>query len=262
MTRAGLTDHCTPDTQQPEARSLSKALPIGFLLVTALSILGVLVYRSWTNPANAKPIGHVQADYPMAPKFQLTDISGSPLKLSDYLGKVVLLDFWATWCSPCRSEIPGFVELQEKYRAQGLRVIGMSLDDEAEPVREFYKRFAMNYPVAIAGDPISELYGGVEGLPTTFLIGRDGRIYDTHIGARDSTFFEPTIKQLLDAGPGGPPHLNGGQNAPIDAESASADSAQPGSDVKEGACKCGCAMKTKQCSGTSPMCDRRMQAMK
>jgi thiol-disulfide isomerase/thioredoxin len=108
-----------------------------------------------------------------------------------------LLDFWATWCGPCRIEIPGFVKLQERYRDQGLVVIGVSLDDSVEPVREFYREFNMNYAVAMGDDRVTELYGGILGLPTTFLIGRDGRIYAKHMGATDISVFEDEIKTLL-----------------------------------------------------------------
>jgi len=135
-----------------------------------------------------------------APDFTLNQIDGTPLQLSSYRGKVVLLDFWATWCVPCREEIPHFVELQKKYGKQGLQIIGVSMDDTIDPVRPFAEKFQINYPIVMGTAKTGELYGGVLGLPIAFMIGRDGLIYHKHIGATNVTVFETEIQHLLQNG--------------------------------------------------------------
>ncbi len=178
----------------------------GALLAVALVVGLYYVNRYWIAPAvRAQTKG--DENHPLAPEFSLTDITGKPLKLSDYQGKVVVLDFWATWCGPCRMEIPGFIELQKRYAAQGFTMIGISMDDSPEPVVDFYNQFHMNYPVAVGNDRLGELYGGMPGLPTTFVIGRDGRIYAKHSGAYDPSVFETEIKELLALGPADDPQI-------------------------------------------------------
>jgi thiol-disulfide isomerase/thioredoxin len=132
-----------------------------------------------------------------APDFTLPQLDGHDLRLSSYRGKVVLLDFWATWCDPCREEIPHLVELQQRYGDSGLQIIGVSMDDSSDPVRPFSQQFHMNYPVVMGTAQTGAMYGGILGLPITFLIGRDGRIYTKHIGATSAEVFEKEIKSLL-----------------------------------------------------------------
>jgi len=184
---------------------VSKGKVLGGALVAIALVVGLyFANRYWIAPvssrlAQAKAMA-TTGDHPMAPSFTLTELNGQKLDLADYRGKVVLLDFWATWCGPCRIEIPGFVQLQNKYRDQGFSVIGISMDyDGPEPVKEFYQEFKMNYPVALTDHKVDQLYGGVLGLPTTFVIGRDGRIYAKHPGAEPVSVFEDEIKALLAA---------------------------------------------------------------
>jgi thiol-disulfide isomerase/thioredoxin len=176
----------------------SKKILVAILAV--IVVVGALYFvnRVWIAPLSSQK-ALASTDHPLAPHFSLTDISGQKLDLNDYKGKVVLLDFWATWCGPCRIEIPEFVQLQKQYRDQGLAIIGISMDDGPEPVKEFYKQFNMDYPVALGDDKLAELYGGILGLPTTMVIGRDGRIYAKHVGATDISVFESEIKELLSA---------------------------------------------------------------
>jgi thiol-disulfide isomerase/thioredoxin len=176
----------------------SKKTVVGIVAVVVLVGALYVVNRVWIAPL-ATQRAEASTNHPFAPQFSLTDISGQKLSLADYKGKVVLLDFWATWCGPCRIEIPEFVQLQKRYRDQGLAVIGISMDDGPAPVREFYKQFNMDYPVALGDDKLAELYGGILGLPTTMVIGRDGRIYAKHVGATDISVFEAEIRELLAA---------------------------------------------------------------
>jgi thiol-disulfide isomerase/thioredoxin len=165
------------------------------LIVVAILLLAGLYEASRHH--SAKSGVPSAASHSLAPDFNLTDLNGKPLDLASYRGKVVLLDFWATWCAPCRAEIPHFVEFQNNYRDQGLQIIGISMDDDLKPVRPFYQEFKMNYPVALGTEKLAQSYGGILGLPVTFLIDRDGRIAGKYVGAVNIATIEQGIKSLL-----------------------------------------------------------------
>ena len=181
-----------------------KRIILGIVLGVVVSAGLYLVNRYWIAPATA-PVARRAGAHPMAPDFTLTSLSGSTINTKDLRGKVVLLNFWATWCGPCRMEIPGLEDLQRRYGPGGLRIIGMDVisEDNANAVRRFYQQFQMNYPVVLASDKVGDLYGGIFGTPTSILIGRDGRIYAEYVGLTDESVFAREIHDLLTAGPNG-----------------------------------------------------------
>jgi len=132
-----------------------------------------------------------------APDFKLTGLDGKPVTLADSHGKVILLNFWATWCGPCRAEIPDLVELQNKYKDR-LQILGLVVDDDdQDAIKDFTEKFGINYPVAIATNDIRLLYGGIAALPTSFVLDAEGRIVQKHEGLRDPVLYETEIRALL-----------------------------------------------------------------
>lgn len=157
-----------------------------------------LILCLWAGPALAQQptIRFVRNPDP-APEFKLSTLDGKPLSLADYKSKVILLNFWATWCGPCRAEIPDLVELQNKYKDQ-LQIIGLVVDDDDEDaVKKFAERFGINYPVAMATDELRTEYGGIPALPTSFVLDEEGRVVQKHEGLRDPVLYEVEIRSLL-----------------------------------------------------------------
>jgi thiol-disulfide isomerase/thioredoxin len=141
-------------------------------------------------PANAKPANMT---------FALKDVDGKEVKLASLKGKVVLLDFWATWCGPCKIEIPWFIEFQNKYGKDGLQVVGVSVDDTQAKLKPYVAAMKMNYPVlqGLDHDDIQDAYGPLFGIPVTVVISRDGKICAKHVGLSSKDGFEREIKSLL-----------------------------------------------------------------
>lgn len=133
-----------------------------------------------------------------APAFTLKDSNGREVRLSDLKGKVVLLNFWATWCGPCKAEIPWFTEFQKKQGSAGLVVLGVSMDEEGwQAVRPYMQKMAMGYRVVVGDERVATQYGGIDSLPQTLLIDRQGRIAVRHVGLTSKSTFEADIAQLL-----------------------------------------------------------------
>jgi thiol-disulfide isomerase/thioredoxin len=167
---------------------------------TSIAVAVALVMMSGSSPA-----GRAGAASQCDPKatqaklnFTLKDVNDKPVKLADFKGKILVLNFWATWCIPCRAEIPALVELQAKY-ARNLQVIGVSIDDPAEKMKPFISQYKINYPVlqALGNDGILDTYGPMVVVPQTVLIGRDGKMCTKHVGPVTRDAFEQEVRGLL-----------------------------------------------------------------
>jgi peroxiredoxin len=181
----------------------AKKKTYGWIAVAVAGILAayLLFGRSEPKAGDARPasqesVGAAGSGGGAAPAFSLPDLSGEVVSLADFRGKVVVLDFWGTWCPPCRREIPDFISLQKEYGAEGLQIVGVALD-EPEKVQDFARQNGMNYPVLLGTNNVAVLYGGIEGLPTTFIIDRSGRIVSRLEGYRAKSVFEEEIRRLL-----------------------------------------------------------------
>jgi len=197
-----------PEEQAPETPANEKTSnrnPLA-LVVAALVVAGMLFFgfhmarrsapsRAGQVPETAKVIE--------APDFTLESLEGKSVRLSDLRGKAVLLNFWATWCVPCKIEMPWLVELQGEYGPQGLQIVGVAMDDSSkEDIAKFVKDMGVNYPVLLGKEAVGDAYGGVPGLPESFFISRDGRIVDKIIGLKGKADIEDAIRKALSAQPG------------------------------------------------------------
>jgi len=138
------------------------------------------------------------------PDFSLKDSTGALIKLSDFKGKVVLLNFWATWCGPCKIEIPWFTEFQKTYKDRDFAVIGVSMDEDGwDTVKPYVEQHKMNYRVVVGNDQVSQLFGSIDSLPTTLVIDREGRIASMHVGLVAKNTYQKEIELLLGASKNG-----------------------------------------------------------
>jgi len=176
-------------------------LPTAVLLVVLVAAMffggRYLANRSRAGASGSARIGGDAKGQP-APEFDLKDLAGKNVRLSDYHGKVVLLNFWATWCPPCKEEMPWFVDLQQRYGAQGLQVIGVAMDDsDQKKIESFAKQLGVNYPVLLGKESTAHAYGDVQFLPDTFYIGRDGKIVSHVQGLINRKEIEEQVKKAL-----------------------------------------------------------------
>jgi len=168
------------------------------MVVTVMLVVGFQVARRNSGQtAKAAPSMNGQA----APDFTLETLDGKTVHLSDFKGKGVLLNFWATWCQPCKIEMPWFAELQKQYGPQGLQIVGVAMDDASpKEIGEFAHDLGVNYPILVGKEEVGNAYGGVQFLPATFYIGRDGKIVDKVFGLKGRGEIEDSIKKALAEG--------------------------------------------------------------
>jgi peroxiredoxin len=172
-----------------------RSIAAASIFCAALSITGCNEYSSTVRAA-------VKAEHERrpAPDFNLKDADGKPVKLSDYRGKVVLLNFWATWCGPCKMEIPWFMDFEQTYKDKNFAVLGVSLDEDGwDSVKPYIKEKKINYRVMIGTEQVAQLYGDVDSLPTTFLIDREGRVAAVHVGLVSKSDYLHDILDLIGA---------------------------------------------------------------
>ena len=165
------------------------------LVTSAFLLSGIMACASFAQQADR--VIRLARNPDAAPEFKLDSIDGKPLTLANARGKVVLLNFWATWCGPCRAEIPDLIALQQKYKDQ-LQIIGLTVDDDdVSFIKQVVARTRINYPVAMTTSEVRVQYGGVAALPTSFLLDTQGRVVQKHEGLRDPALYETEIRALL-----------------------------------------------------------------
>jgi len=171
------------------------------ILVSTIS-LGCGESESKTNESSADAVKSSESEtvssYPKAPDFTLKDLNGNDVKLSDYDGKLVFVNFWATWCPPCRAEIPGFIKMYDQYKDQGLEILGISTDREGKSVvQPFVDKNKVNYPILLFNMDVINAYGGITGIPTTFIVNQKGEIVNKFVGFPGDAAFEKEIEKWL-----------------------------------------------------------------
>lgn len=192
-----------PPSIEPPVSAVPPARPQGrnpmALVVVAVVAAGMLYFgfhtarRSGTDHAP----GVLGYGTP-APNFTLQTLDGKDVSLADFRGKAVLVNFWATWCGPCKIETPWLVELQNEYGSQGLQVVGVAMDDSGkDEIAKFAKDMGVNYPVLIGKESVGDAYGGVPALPESFFVGRDGKIVDRILGLKGRGEIEDSVKKAL-----------------------------------------------------------------
>jgi len=163
-----------------------------------LALVALTLLLAACQSKSAPPTPGAATEPVAVPPLELTDLEGNTVSLAALKGKVVIIDFWATWCPPCREAIPDLIDLKKQYGAKGLEVVGISLDDNGSRILpRFVHDFGINYPVVIGSEEIAAAFGGILGLPTTFIVDRDGMIRSHFMGYIDHKRMEAAVTGLL-----------------------------------------------------------------
>ena len=171
-------------------------------IAIAVAVGSIALFSACSESQSVRASAKNEKDRKPAPNFTLKDANGKSVSLADYKGKVVLLNFWATWCGPCGLEIPWFEEFEQQYKSQGFAVLGVSMDDDGWPaIKPYMAEHKINYRVLLGNDSVSQLYGGLDALPTTFIIDREGNIAYPHVGLIGKNEYLNEIRSLLDVKP-------------------------------------------------------------
>lgn len=181
----------------------SRSFIIGIGVALGLILILLFVERS-VRSSRQSGFTSASGKGRLAPDFVLPSLDGKSVQFSDFRGKVVLLNFWATWCVPCKVEMPWFVELQKRYGTAGLQVVGIAMDDASQAdLRKFTNDLGVNYPILIGNDKVGDAYGGVQFLPFTLYIDREGRVVDKVFGLKTKNEVENEIKKAFERPPNG-----------------------------------------------------------
>jgi len=161
-----------------------------------LSLVPALATAQAVPPQDSQPVIRFVRNPDPAPELKITSLDGKPLTLASLHGKVIFLNFWATWCGPCRAEIPDLIALQDRYKDR-LQVIGLNVDDEEADIKQYADEMHINYPVAMTSNDIRIQYGGIPALPTSFVLDTEGRVVQKHVGLWNPAIYEAEIRSLL-----------------------------------------------------------------
>jgi len=200
----------TPAAQSPEVRQApdpappppAKRNPAALFFVAAVvAVMLFLGFHATRRAGAGGPPDSLDPAGKPAPDFTLASLDGKNMTLSDLRGQAVLLNFWATWCGPCKIEMPWFIELQKEYGPQGLQIVGVAMDDASkEDIQKFVQEMGVNYTILLGKEAVGQEYGGVDVLPTTFFIDRDGKIVSREFGLQSRSLFVDNIKKSLSQG--------------------------------------------------------------